>query len=478
MVSVDLPPGLPDTAGETRHRFTVMRPTGGDEPRVGNDGLPPGPRWPAILQTVALLRYRHRFHPWLARRYGDRFTVRLVPGGQPLVLFTRPEDVREVFAADPAVFHAGRANGILGPIMGQHSLLLQDGAEHQRARTLLMPAFHGQALRGYRALVRDIARAEVDDWSDGDELVTLDRMNAVTLEVILRVVFGVTDERRLAALRPRVNATVDVSPAVLLGWSYPVLQRFGLWRRTVETQHELDRLLFAEVRERRHAADLDQRADVLSRLVRASREAEREGRTEDVLGDTELRDQLITLLLAGHETTASALAWALWELGRDGDLLARSTAAARAGTEDDRDAEADTWLEAVVKESMRLHPIIPIVNRTLVEPATINGLDLAAGVTVGPSIVVSHARSEAFEDPAAFRPDRFVGTNPAANTWIPFGGGVRRCIGAGFSLMEGVEVLRAVLAAYDVEAVGPDRPRVRNITSVPRDGARVRLSRR
>ena len=127
---------------------------------------------------------------------------------------------------------------------------------------------------------------------------------------------------------------------------------------------------------------------------------------------------------------------------------------------------------------MRLHPIIPIVNRTLVEPATINGLDLAAGVTVGPSIVVSHARSEAFEDPAAFRPDRFVGTNPAPNTWIPFGGGVRRCIGAGFSLMEGVEVLRAVLAAYDVEAVGPDRPRVRNITSVPRDGARVRLSRR
>ena len=334
MATTDLPPGLPDTAGETRHRFSVMRPTGGDEPRVGPDGLPPGPRWPALLQTVALLRHRHRFHPWLARRYGDRFTVRLVPGGQPLVLFTRPEEVRELFAADPAVFQAGRANGILGPIMGRHSLLLQDGAEHQRARALLMPAFHGRALRDYRGLVRDIARDEVAGWADGAELDTLDRMNALTLEVILRVVFGVTDERRLAALRPRVRDTVDVSPAVLLGWSYPVLQRFGLWRRTVVTQLELDRLIFAEVRERRDVGDLEQRTDVLSRLVRASRDAEREGRAEDVLGDTELRDQLVTLLLAGHETTASALAWALWELGRHPDLLARSVAAARSGDPD------------------------------------------------------------------------------------------------------------------------------------------------
>ncbi len=465
VAATDLPPGLPDTAAETAHRFAVTRPTGrSGAARVGSAGLPPGPRWPAAVQTVALLRFRHRFHPWLARRYGDRFTVRLVPGGQPLVLLTRPEDVKEIFAADPAVFHAGKANAILGPIMGEHSLLLQDGAEHQRARKLLLPAFAGQAMRGYRGLVRDIARSEVAGWRDGDEVATLDRMNAVTLEVILRVVFGVSDEQRLAALRPRVNATVDVSPAVLLGWSYPVLQRFGVWRRTVETQRELDRLIHAEVRERRATADLDERADVLSRLVRAGRDAEAEGRAEDALSDTELRDQLVTLLLAGHETTASALAWALWELGRHPDLLARS-----------RRDPSEEWLEAVLKESLRLHPVIPLVNRTLVEPATLAGMDLPAGVTVGPSIVVSHARSEAFEDPGAFRPDRFLGATPAPHTWIPFGGGVRRCIGAGFSLMEGVEVLREVLASHDVEAVGPDRPKVRNITSVPRGGARVRV---
>ncbi len=415
-----------------------------------------------------MLRFRHRFHPWLHRRYGDAFTVRLVPGGQPLVLFTRPEHAREIFAGDPEVFHAGKGNAILGPIMGEHSLLLQDGGEHQRARRLLTPAFHGHALRGYESLVTQVAREEVGRWTPGVTFRSLDRMNALTLEVILRVVFGVTDERRLARLRPRVNATVEISPAVLLGWGYPWLQRFGPWRRTVDNQHELDRLIHAEIRERRRAPDLAERTDVLSRLIRAHDDED----GSDSLDDTELRDQLVTLLLAGHETTATALAWSLYELGRDPGLLARSREAARAG-----DPDGDAWLEAVLKESMRLHPVIPIVVRTLVRPATIGGWHLPAGTTVGPSIIVGHARPDSHPDPAVFRPERFLGQNPPANSWIPFGGGVRRCIGAGFSLMEGVAVLREVLTAYDVAAVGEDRPRVRNITSVPRHGARIRVAR-
>ena len=452
-----------DVSRLTAGRFEKMRPFGRGVPRppVDQANLPPGPRWPYLLQSVGLLRFRHRFVPYLHKKYGDTFTIRIIPGGRPVVIFSRPEHAKEIFAGDPEVFHAGKGNAILGPIMGEHSLLLQDSAQHKRARKLLMPAFNGHALKSYRSLVDEVAKAEVEHWHAGQELRALDRMNALTLEVILRVVFGVTDESRLAALRPCVNRTVDVSPAVLLGWGFPRLQRFGPWKAAVDNSAALDRLIYAEIRERRQATDLDQRTDVLSTLIQV-----RDG--GDALTDEELRDQLVTLLLAGHETTATALAWALYELGRDTGLQARARTAAAEGDED--------FLEAVLKESMRLHPVIPMVVRTLMRPATIGGLDLPAGVTVAPSIILSHHRPDNHPDPMAFRPDRFVGHNPPANTWIPFGGGVRRCIGAGFSLMEGVAVLRAVLTAYAVESVGDDEPKVRNITSVPRHGARIRLS--
>jgi cytochrome P450 len=450
-----------DPAALTSRRFERMRPFGGDAPPpVDTSGLPPGPHWPVWVQSAGLLRFRHRFVPHLWRRYGDVFTVRIVPGGRPLVLFTRPEHAKEIFAGDPEVFHAGKGNAILGPIMGEHSLLLQDGAQHQRARALLMPAFNGHALRGYRGLVERVARAEVSRWRPGEEFRSLDRMNALTLEVILRVVFGVTDESRLTRLRPCVNRTVNISPAVLLGWGYPALQRFGPWKRTVENAYRLDELIYAEIRGRRAAPDLAERPDVLSRLILAGDDGDR-------LTDEELRDQLVTLLLAGHETTATALAWALYELGRHPAALARAREAARTGDDD--------HLEAVLKESMRLHPVIPMVVRTLTRPATVAGWDLPAGATVGPSILVNHARSDSHPDPERFDPGRFEGGHPPVNSWIPFGGGVRRCIGAGFSLMEGVVVLREVLAAYDVTAVGLDVPKVRNITSVPRRGARIRV---
>jgi cytochrome P450 len=449
----------------TARRFEKMRPFGGGTGPgpIDRNPLPPGPRWPVLAQSAGLLRFRHRFVPYLHRKYGDVFTVRILPKGRPLVLFTKPEHAKEIFAGDPEIFHAGKGNAILGPIMGEHSLLLQDSSEHKRARKLLMPAFNGQALRTYEGLVAEVARAEVDSWRDGEEFASLERMNALTLEVILRVVFGVTDESRLAALRPRVTATVNVHPAILLGWGYPVLQKIGPWKATVENAYALDRLLYAEIRDRRRAPDLSSRTDVLSQLILVDDGGDR-------LTDEELRDQLITLLLAGHETTASALAWSLYELGRDPVLAERAAAAARDGDVD--------FLEAVLKEAMRLHPIIPMVVRTLMKPATIGGYALPAGVTVGPSILIAHSREDNHADPSRFDPERFLGHNPPTNTWIPFGGGVRRCIGAGFSLMEGVAVLREVLTSYDVHAVGDDIPKVRNITSVPRHGAKVRVAAR
>lgn len=446
----------------TDERFARMKPfNAGRVPHIPAEDLPPGPRWPSLLQSIALVRFRHRFVPAMHKRYGDVFTVRIMPKGSALVLFTRPEHAKEIFAGDPEVFHAGKGNAILGPIMGEHSLLLQDSAEHKRARKLLMPAFNGAALRGYQSVVTALAKEEVARWEGGTPFRSLDRMNALTLEVILRVVFGVTDESRLAELRPLVNRTVDVNPAVLLGWGYPFLQKFGPWKATVDNQRALDKVMYAEIADRRAAADLDTRTDVLSQLLRVGAHG------EEPLADAELRDQLVTLLLAGHETTATALSWALFELGRDHRQLTWAQKAADEGDDD--------YLEAVLKESMRLHPVIPMVVRHLMKPATIGGRDLPQGTNVGPSILISHAREDNYPEPQRFRPERFLDGEVAPNTWIPFGGGVRRCIGAGFSLMEGVAVLREVLLRYDVRLPqGPrEHPKVRNITSVPRHGARI-----
>ncbi len=450
----------------TQERFAKMRPIpSGRGPKVTADMVPRGPRVPALVQSIGLLGFRHQFVPAMKRRYGDVFSLRLLPENRWLVIFHKPDVLREIFAGDPEVFHAGKGNAILGPVMGEHSLLLVDGATHKRARKLLMPAFNGHALRGYEEVVTGLAKTEVDTWQPGEEFRSLDRMNALTLEVILQVVFGVTDEHRLAELRPLVNRTVNIHPMVFLGWGIRRLENVGPWRRTIENQEQLDRVIYAEIAERRTAPDLDQRTDVLSTLLRVHDTEQTEG--GGGLSDDELRDQLVTLLLAGHETTATALSWTLYEVGRDPAQLAKARTAALAGDDD--------YLEAVLKEAMRLHPVIPMVVRHLMKPATVGGIDLPAGATVAASIILAHDDPRNFPEPEEFRPERFTGGNVPPNTWLPFGGGVRRCIGAGFSLMEGVAVLREVLSSYDV-TVRPDssdKPKVRNITSVPRHGARI-----
>jgi cytochrome P450 len=459
-----------DVDPRTEARFERMRPlTQGVSVRVDGAAVPPGPRYPGLLQSIALMRFRHQWIPRLHRRYGDVFSIRILPEGRWLVFFNRPEHVREIFAGDPEVFHAGKGNAILGPVMGEHSLLLVDSSQHRRARKLLMPAFNGHALRSYETMIEGLAKTEVGSWREGTPFRSLERMNALTLEVILQVVFGVTDEQRLAELRPLVNRTVNVSPAVFLGWGFPRLQRLGPWRRAFENQAALDHVIYAEIADRRRATDLEQRTDVLSQLLLVRDE---DAPADAGLTDEELRDQLVTLLLAGHETTATALAWTLHELAKDPAQERKARDAAARGDDD--------YLEAVLKESMRLHPVIPMVVRHLMEPATIGGVHLPAGANVAASIILAHASETSHPDHAAFRPERFLEGEVAPNTWIPFGGGVRRCIGAGFSLMEGVAVLREVLSAYDVSLPpgAREQPKVRNITSVPKNGARIVVSRR
>jgi cytochrome P450 len=463
------------TSHLTERRFERMRPVPSKKgTAVRAADVPRGPRLPALVQSIGLLRFRHQFVPALRRRYGDVFSIELMPEGRRLVLFNRPEHVKEIFAGDPEVFHAGKGNAILGPVMGEHSLLLVDSSQHKRARRLLMPAFNGHALRGYEELVVGLAKSEVGGWRPGRPFESLQRMNALTLEIILQVVFGVTDEARLSELRPLVNRTVNIAPLVFLGWGFPRLQKLGPWRRTVENQIELDRVIYGVIAERRSAPDLADRTDVLSRLIRVRDDSEdgASGAGAPGLSDEELRDQLVTLLLAGHETTATALAWTLHELGKDPVQEARARDAATSGDDD--------YLEAVLKESMRLHPVIPMVVRHLMAPATVGGIDLPRGANVAASILLAHESEESHPDHAAFRPARFLDGEVATNTWIPFGGGVRRCIGAGFSLMEGVAVLREVLSTYDVAlpAGTTEVPKVRNITSVPRHGARIVVTRR
>ncbi len=425
-----------------------------------HDALPNGPRFPRTVQTIMFMRARHRFAPRWQRRYGDTFTLRFA-GNRTVVVITRPEDVREVFAGPAAVFHAGEGNAILAPVMGEHSVLILDEDAHRESRKRLMPAFNGAALRGYAAMMDELAAAAAERWPVGTPFPVHGTMNAVTLEIILRVVFGMAEGDRLARLRPLINKVVDIGPVAVLGWTYPGLNRHWPWKRNAENLRAADDLLYAEIRERRGRPGLAERGDVLSRLLAADPDAP----------EAELRDHMMTLLLAGHETTATALAWSLHELARRPDVLRKAQAAADSGD--------DEYLQAVAKEAMRLRPVIYSVARKLTEPTVVRGHRLPRGTVVTPSIGLVQRDPENFPEPEEFRPERFLGAQPESGTWIPFGGGVRRCLGAGFSLQEAASVLRAVLTRYDLEPVGPpERQKSRNITLIPARGARITARRR
>jgi cytochrome P450 len=435
-----------------------------DVPTTAQSATPPGLRLPVLVQTLLFGQYRSWLLPMLRRRYGDVFTMRIAPTGRLVVLLARPEDIRTVFTGPATVFHAGEGNAILGPVMGEHSVLLVDEDKHRRVRRLLMPAFHGAALRGYQDLVSRLAVAEVDRWPTGRTFRAHERMNALTLEIILQVVFGVTDQARLATLRPLVRGIVAIGPMIMLGWFYPRLQGIGPWKRYMTFQRELDRVLYAEIAERRRADDLADRDDVLSRLLRID---EADAVDETGLTDAELRDQLITLLLAGHETTATTLAWCLHELARRPEVLHTAQRAA--------DEHDDEYLSAVAKEALRKRPVIYEVARRLTQPVDIAGYRIPAGSVVAPGIGLVQTDPANYPEPDEFRPERFIGAQPAANTWIPFGGGIRRCLGAGFSLMEASVVLGEVLRRYDVrpDRARPEGQQARNITLVPARGARI-----
>jgi cytochrome P450 len=416
------------------------------------------------VQTLAWVT---RPKPFLRRahaRYGDVFTVKL-RSGENFVMLAHPDLVKEVFTGPPEVFRAGEGNRVLLPLLGKHSVLLLDGADHLRQRRLMLPPFHGERMQAYRDVMEEATEREMATWPRGEAIPLARRMQEVTLEVIMRTVFGVDDAAGLQRLRRVLLGLLDWAmsgPRMMLIAVYrpSAVADFAPFQRV---KRPVDEELLDIIRRRRAAEDLEQRDDVLSMLLQA--------RDEDGSGlsDEELRDELLTLLVAGHETTATALGWALERLLRHPAALDRAVEDARAGD--------GSYLDAVSKETLRLRPVLPLVARRLSEPRTIGGFDLPAGSDVAPSIYLIHHREDVYPEPDAFRPERFLDTKGGRGsgpyTWLPFGGGVRRCIGASFALFEMQVVLRTILRGVELRAsgTGSEATARRTITLVPARGA-------
>jgi cytochrome P450 len=429
--------------------------------------LPPGPRLPSPLQLIGFFARPTAFMDRCHARYGDAFTLRM-PGTEPMVFVADPEVVKAVWTRDKVNELPSGRRLTLQPVLGPRSLLLQHGAEHLRRRRLMLPPFHGERMRRYGELMDEITLRDIERWPLDEPFSLMPRMQAITRDVILRAVFGTHAGAREDALRARIDDVLVRSTrtsaqlTVLLGEAVGV--RATPFHRAVRA---MDDVLYEEIRERRAATDLDERDDILSMLIQA--------RDEDgsSLDEGELRDQLVTLLLAGHETTATSLAWAFDALFRTPEVLARLEASLDDG---------DEYLDAVVEETLRIRPTVHDVGRRLGEPVTTgDGLVLEAGTAVFASVHLLHTREDLFPDPYAFRPERFLGdTRPSTYAWVPFGGGMRRCIGAAFAQFEMRRVLRTVLTHTDLRpATGRAEPMERRpVTVVPRHGTPAVLAAR
>jgi cytochrome P450 len=411
------------------------------------------------VQTLRWLLRPISFLESCRRRYGDAFSVSFLGFQTPMVMLSDPEAIRALYSVPGHTMPPGRT-ATLQPIMGSRSLLLLEGREHLARRKLMLPPFHGERMRAYEATVREVVAREVESWPEGEPFALHPRMQAVTLEVILRAVFGVTDPARRARLAGGLGKLLAGTASTGLQFSVLLSRRFGgpdPLARLEALRREIDAMLSAEIEERR----ADPREDILSLFVTARFE---DGEPMD---DQEIRDQLMTLLLAGHETTATALAWTFDLLLRTPVVLERLIAAV--------DADEDAYVRAVVSESLRLRPVVPLAGRRLSQELRVNGHVLPPDTDVTPAIWLAHTRPDRYPEPYAFRPERFLDNAPATYAWVPFGGGVRRCIGAAFAEMEMRVALAEILRRRALRPASASAERVarRNVTFSPRTGTQV-----
>ena len=419
--------------------------------------LPPGPRWPIAVQSLA---WWARPVPFLERcrdKYGKRFTVKLA-GTPPMVNISEPDQIKEAFMAPPDVLHPGEGAVVLEPVVGKYSLILLDEDPHLEQRKLMLPAFHGERMKRLTGLMTEIAEREVESWPRDQPVQLHPRMQELTLEIILRAVFGLEAGERLEAIRTRIVKILEfgMTPASLV----PALRRGPQWREFVRVRDEVDELIFGLIDERRAAGEDGD--DVLAMLLTARHE------DETPMTPQELRDELMTMLVAGHETTASQLAWTFERLVRTPDVLATLTRAVDAGDDD--------YVDATVTEALRRRPVLPIAEPRLVKkPVEIGGWRYEPGCALALNAYLLHHDADVYDEPYAFRPERFLDESPGTYTWIPFGGGRRRCIGASFAQLEMRLVLRAVIERYELRATekAAEATRRRAITYTPSRGATV-----
>jgi cytochrome P450 len=479
------------------------------------EALPRGPRLSPFVLTVIWSLAPGWVMDQCKRRLGDSFTLTFFPSGRKLVMVSDPEAVKAVFTAPPEVAPSAAGASPIASIMGPSSVITLIGPEHMRQRKLLLPPFHGERMREYADVIVQATQRSMAEWPLGEPMKLSERTRAITLEVILRAVFGV-EASRMEALRDAIGGLITPTqfPALLLfALRGPSLERPG--GSIGRALDHLDEVIYAEIARRRAQEDLGERADILSLLLLARDE---EGQA---MTDQELRDELVTLLLAGHETTATSVAWAIERLVRHPDKLARLVAEIdalspttpgggglngpneRAADPPSREAPhsgghpegrgqagSDEYMQAVISETLRVRPVVPLVVRVLQAPLSIGTRELPAGTRVVPSIYLTNRNPNVYDSPAEFRPERFLeragGRDINPYSWIPFGGGIRRCIGASFATLEMKLMLQTMLSE-----LAPSLPvrggrlfrqgewsQRRAITLVPAGGARVVWRRR
>ena len=425
--------------------------------------LPPGPRVPGVVQTAAFMHRPIEFLLRCQRRYGDCFRARFQGIGE-VVYVADPAVVETVYRGSPEVFHAGEANATMfEPAIGKRSSMTLDEAEHLRRRKLLLPAFHGEALKRWAGTFEEITEREVASWPVGEPFELLTPMKRVTMEAILRAVMGLREPERIAEFSAAILRLDRLAGMVL---PLPPLQRdlgrFSPWRRFVAARDAMDALIYDEIAHRRRAPD--PAADVVALLI--------EARYDDggAMTDRELRDEMYALLAAGYETTSAALTWCFERMLRTPHVLERVLAA----------PGDDAYLDAVLKETLRLRPPAGDSTRILTEETEVAGYRLPAGTQVVVALPLLQLRESTYGDPHEFRPERWLDGEGEPYTFVAFGGGVRRCIGAAFAQLETKVVLRTVLAHARLRAAAPEPERVRlhHVVMVPARGGRVVLEER
>jgi cytochrome P450 len=421
-----------------------------------------------VVQSALMAGFGLRFLRGCQRRYGNMFTLR-IPLSGTVVYLADPADIKTVYAGDPRVFHSGEAHWFFRGLLGESSLFVLDEDAHHTLRRLTMPAFHRDAVARQADQMVEIAAANIADWPVGKSFPVAPKTTEITLEVILRTVIGASDPARLAALRSVVPRLLYMKPWETPAITKPSLRRHRPWRGVGRRFAEVDALLYAEIADRRADPNLAERTDVLAMLVRATGD---DGRT---LSDSELRDQLLTAIAAGHETTATALSWTLERLVRHPAVLAKAVRAADASAAGD--AAADEYLDAVIKETLRIRPVLFSSGRVLKEPTVIGGYELPSGVMVDPAIGLVHSSAEVYPDPDRFDPERMVGASLSPTTWLPFGGGNRRCLGATFAMLEIRLVLREILCRVELDTTtaADEKQRAKHVTFVPHRGGVIHV---